>query len=379
MNASLAKARQPRRLAGLGSAAVVAAALAAAAPAQAQTSFSLSFISGTTAQEQAAFTQAANFWSSILNDNITVNLTVGTAALGSGILAEAASTFVRHSYTNTRAALVADATSANDTIATTNLQAGPFMRLWTNATENNPNGADSLTPYLDNSGLNAAESWMTNANAKALGLAPNIIPEDQANGCTALCDGYIAFSTGFGWDYDPSDGITAGLYDFVGIAVHEIGHALGFISGVDVLDVNTPANFVDDQFRFVTPLDFYRCSAASAGQNALDWTVGSGTDPKLFSLDGCDTSLATFATGRNRGDGTQASHWKDGLGIGLMDPTSSAGELKVFTETDRLSFDVIGWNLRQQAEVATPAPASALVFVFGLAGLAMARRRNARA
>jgi hypothetical protein len=378
MNASLAKARQPHRLAGLGTAAVLAATLAAAAPAQAQTSFSLSFISGTSPQEQAAFTQAANFWSSILNDNITVNLTVGTAALGPSVLAEAASTFVRHSYTNTRAALVADATSANDTIATGNLQAGSFMRLWTNATQNNPNGADSLTPYLDNSGINAAESWMTNANAKALGLAPNVSLAEQASGCiTAQCDGYIAFSTGFGWDYDPSDGITSGLYDFVGIAVHEIGHTLGFVSGVDVLDTNTPDDFVDDQFRFVSPLDFYRCSAASAAQNALDWTVGNVTDDKLFSLDGCDSSLATFATGRNRGDGQQASHWKDGLGIGLMDPTSSAGELKVFTPTDRLAFDVIGWNLNNT--VATPAPASALVFVFGLAGLAMARRRNARA
>jgi MYXO-CTERM domain-containing protein len=60
-----------------------------------------------------------------------------------------------------------------------------------------------------------------------------------------------------------------------------------------------------------------------------------------------------------------------------MDPTSSAGELKILTQMDITAFDVIGWNLNNT--VATPAPASALVFVFGLAGLAMARRRNARA
>jgi hypothetical protein len=59
-----------------------------------------------------------------------------------------------------------------------------------------------------------------------------------------------------------------------------------------------------------------------------------------------------------------------------MDPTSSAGELKILTQMDITAFDVIGWNLRQQAEVSTPAPASVLVFVFGLAGLAMARRRG---
>lgn len=30
-----------------------------------------------------------------------------------------------------------------------------------------------------------------------------------------------------------TDGIGAGLQDFVGLAIHEIGHALGFASGVD--------------------------------------------------------------------------------------------------------------------------------------------------
>jgi hypothetical protein len=378
MNASLVPARQPRRLAGLGTAAVFAAALGAAAPAHAQTAFSLSFIAGTTLQQQAAFTQAAGIWSSILADSVTVNLTVGTAALNPGVLASASSTMVRHTYASTRTALANDATSANDAIAVANLQPGPNLNLLINGTSNNPNGAGSLTPYLDNGGINTSQAWMSNANAKALGLATNNNPSGQASGCiTALCDGYIAFSTGFAWDYDPSDGITAGTYDFVGIAIHEIGHALGFISGVDVLDFNTLGAFTDDQFNFVAPLDFYRCTAASAAQNALDWTVGSGTDPKLFSLDGCDTSLASFATGQANGDGRQASHWKDDLGIGLMDPTSSAGELKILTQMDITAFDVIGWNLNNT--VATPAPASALVFVFGLAGLAIARRRNARA
>jgi len=31
----------------------------------------------------------------------------------------------------------------------------------------------------------------------------------------------------------------------------------------------------------------------------------------------------SYATGINFGDGRQASHWKDNLAIGLMDPTAA--------------------------------------------------------
>ena len=71
------------------------------------------------------------------------------------------------------------------------------------------------------------------------------------------------------------------------------------------------------------------------------------------------------------GDGRQASHWKDNLSLGIMDPTTAPGEQLTITALDLTPFDVIGWNL-----TSTPAPASALVFAFGLAGLGLARRRT---
>src|SRR5262249_60028 len=44
--------------------------------------------------------------------------------------------------------------------------------------------------------------------------------------------------------------------------------------------------------------------------------------------------------------GRQASHWKDNLGIGIMDPTSvPAGQANVITAQDIRAFDVIGWNV----------------------------------
>jgi hypothetical protein len=376
------KAARPSLLAGRVAGMGLAAALAvgAAGPAQAALQFNLTYLPGTSVAEQGAFAAAAAVWSSVLADAVTVHLTLGTADLPGLALASAQSVSTTHSYAATRAALLGDATSPADATAVANLPAGPDLRLLINATANNPNGNSSFTPYIDSTGPNASTIRMTNANARALGLAAGttmLVPCVTAG--AAACDAFITFdTTTFSWDLDPGDGIGAGLYDFVGIAVHEIGHALGFFSGVDVLDTNitlaTGINpFVDDAFTSVTPLDLFRCSAASAAQGALDWTAGGGTDPKLFSLDGCATSIAPFATGMQWGDGRQASHWKDDLGIGLMDPTSAAGELKVLTDIDVMALDVIGWNLRSSQAV--PGPASALVFVFGLAGLGLARLR----
>jgi hypothetical protein len=89
---------------------------------------------------------------------------------------------------------------------------------------------------------------MSTSNAKALGLVAGNAPG---------IDGSITFSSNFSFDLDPSDGISAGDYDFVGIATHELGHLLGFVSGVDVLDENSPpydGPFRDDQFTDVRPL-----------------------------------------------------------------------------------------------------------------------------
>ncbi|MBK7264236.1 MAG: hypothetical protein IPI03_21390 [Rubrivivax sp.] len=50
-----------------------------------------------------------------------------------------------------------------------------------------------------------------------------------------ICDAFVQFNSNYAFDHDRSNGIGSGQFDFVGIAAHEIGHALGFVSGVDVL------------------------------------------------------------------------------------------------------------------------------------------------
>jgi hypothetical protein len=108
----------------------------------------------------------------------------------------------------------------------------------------------------------------------------------------------------------------------------------------------------------------------SQGAGVIDWTADSRD--KYFSIDAGADIVTTFSEGVNFGDGRQASHWRDGLGIGVMDPTAGAGELLSISANDIEAFDVIGWN------VAAPEPSSLLLLGLGFGGLlARLRARSA--
>jgi PEP-CTERM motif len=348
--------------------AAAAAVLLAASGAASALTFNFTFVAGTSAQAQQAFIDAGNRWSALFSDNVVLNMTVGQQALNPGVLASTGSARTAFSYTDFRSALSGDASSPTDALAVASLPGGSSFGMLINRTSDNPNGAGSATPYLDNNGsANNSTVRITNANARALGLTPT----SQVVGvCASACDASIVFANSFSWDYNPSDGITAGSYDFVGIAAHELGHALGFVSGVDVLDINSTGTFfAADQFTYVSSVDLFRFSTASTAQNVIDFTAS--TTPKYFSLNRGATSIAGFSTGRTWGDGQQNSHWKDSLGLGIMDPTAATGELLVIRPNDVQLFDTIGWNLAP-----IPEPGTYALFGLGLLGLALRRRQQ---
>lgn len=322
------------------------------------------------ADADAGFQAAGDFWANIFTDDVTVNVNAGFANLGGSVLGQAGSTSTIQNYTAFRNAMLGDATSADDATMTANLPNAPAFSVFINET-NEAGGGSFEDGYLDDDGgANNTNVRLTTANAKALGL---IAGNNAGNDTT------ITFNNQFNWDFDPSDGIGAGLIDFVGVAIHELGHAMGFISGVDSLDFNDDGAFSDDAFR-VTSMDFTRFSADSLVAGAdLDFTADNRA--KFYSIDGGTTAGGGlvggsdhFSRGVQNGDGRQASHWRDNLGLGIMDPTSQpAGTANVVTALDIQAFDIIGWDL---AATAVPEP-SAFAFLM-LAGVGLAGRRRRR-
>jgi hypothetical protein len=323
------------------------------------------------AQMVAGAQQAAALWSARFNDPITITVRVSAQSQPAGVIAHTDTFYDPYNYANVRSAFVTDRSSGDDISATNALPAGPVFSMLINKTANNPNGVVSATPYFD-TGLggpgqagpeNNSTVRLSSANAKALGLDP---------GHSIVLDGIITFSTAISFDYDRSNGIASNQIDFVGIAAHEMGHLMGFVSGVDVLAGNATApGLNDNQLPFVTALDLFRFSSrsigAGGGPGVIDWT--DDATAKYFSVDGGLSAIAAFSSGPT----FEASHWAEAAPvIGIMDPTAAAGELLVITANDLRAFDAIGYN-----SVAVPEPSSGLsLLVAGAIGWWRGRRRR---
>jgi hypothetical protein len=347
-------------------------------------------------------------------NDATVNLNVGYSHLGADVLGQTTVSQTTARVSDVKARLLASGATALDAAAAGHLPTvdpSGAISMVTSGYQYAPGhlGVDTSYQVLDdNDTFNNKLLSVNTANAKALGLGA----------AGAASDGQIQFSSDFAFDFDPTDGISPGAIDFTAVATHEIGHALGFMSGVDRYDeIGAPsgpsasvlANFPVENTSWGTPLDLFRYSANpngfAGGGPLLDWSVGADS---YFSIDGGQTAFADghFSTGRFNGDGDQASHWKDNSyfpgapcgghseALGIMDPTFGRCEGGIVTALDLAAFDAIGWNPRvdllnrpdfrfstadiyRLANVPEPATWFLMIGGFALAGAALRRRRAA--
>ena len=311
--------------------------------------FNFSYAPGVTTQQMVAMETAGKIWSDYLTDDITVNLHIETTnQLADNVIGGALPGFLTEvNYSDFRSSL--DNTSYN------------------NLSLKIENGVEKFDARIDagfdiytedSSTLN-----MTRANAKALGLI---------NAQNSQLDGYILMSdlsnTSASWNYNLNN-ISSNSLDYLSVAVHEIGHNLGFVSGVDLMDIDSHADLnaliakygseqaFDDYMDMVvdnaTPIDMFRYSAESValgntmGHKIIDFTTSSQT---YFSENGGQTLSLEFAQGEDNnagwGDGFQASHWKqsDSNIVGIMDPLLGLGDIRQLTDNDLKVFDTIGYT-----------------------------------
>jgi hypothetical protein len=177
-------------------------------------------------------------------------------------------------------------------------------------------------------------------------------------------DGSITFSSSFSWDFDPSNGVDPGTYDFEGVAVHELGHILGFTSSVDSVDYYMHLGTTGNPYP--TPLDMFRFENGDLGPG-FNFT----TSPRSMAPGGSqsfyDGSAIPMSTGVYFGDGRQASHWKDNLGLGVMDPTAAPGEVLHISSNDLVAMDLIGWQV-------VPEPSTIILLIVACVMLTVKKR-----
>lgn len=142
-------------------------------------------------------------------------------------------------------------------------------------------------------------------------------------------DGSIGFSGSYRFTFDPNARAQPGLYDFIGIAEHEITHALGRFAGLQY----SPG--------WYSPMDLVRYAAPGA----LALARGEAS---YFSIDGGRTALLPFDPSPTGDPGDWASSVPgDPFGYSLP------GQAEPMSATDITMMDVLGYNV-----AGTPPPAT---------------------
>ncbi len=249
---------------------------------------------------KTAMAAAAQYIDSLILNPITVTIQVGYGeaggeALGSGVLGESDDNTDTQTYAQVVKELTAAATSANAKTAVANLPA-----------KDPTDGAGIQVSYAQEEawGVYAATANLT---AGSVGFAENNVDD-------------VSFY------YGTTGKPAAGQYDFLGVAEHELTHALGRISNLD-----TPFEYTDGS---MSVLDLYQYASPGVLQS-----VNGLAETSYFSINGGVTNLGTFD------NSSDAADWADGHAADSFDAYSDEGVIDPVSATDMTEMNVLGFNV----------------------------------
>ncbi|GEM_PF-1186672 len=158
----------------------------------------------------------------------------------------------------------------------------------------------------------------------------------------------IGFNSKFKFDFNLNDGIEADKLDFEAMALHEIGHILGFISSVGQQEIN-PSTEVGPSL-----WDLFRVRPDATNFDTAQRILSSGGEQSFYTA---KLALSTARPDGTQGDGRQPSHWKDDnltdKYLGAMDPTIEPGEHPFITDQDIAVLDAIGYRTKSLLDPTT--------------------------
>ena len=265
-----------------------------------------------------ALAMAETYIESVFSDDINVRIQISFANLGDGVLGATGSFFVSNvSYAISRDGLQAG--MDGDDVLQSFLPTGNRI----------PVRYNGATDTVSNENL---IDWTRSAYRSTIGTTSGRAAD-------------MTFNNTFNWDFNPSNGVGS-RQSFVDVIIHEVGHALGFVSAAD-----GGGNSMD-------AMDIFRFQRSDGCCNYdPDTNDDFQTTPRLVSFnspnDSHNIDLISASYRMSDGNPWQASHFRERTpSIRQMDPAQANGETffpDFYSGADLAVFDALGYDYPPQS------------------------------